>query len=202
MYSRMMFILVFSWVLVSLAACGDDHDHQHEHAEKQAENQETQAQHEHEAHHDHAEGDVRKEHAAHEHGAARLTVATTDVGFEVTLETPAANVFGFEHTAATDEEQQAISDAKEKLTGVFTANNEAACELATYVLDTGDEQGGHSDIDARWAFKCAQPDQLNRIDVRLFSAFPQGFRHVNAEWITATGAGTQELEDDTSLVLY
>ena len=39
----------------------------------------------------------RVQHGTHEHGKARLTMAKTETGVEVMLETPAANIFGFGH---------------------------------------------------------------------------------------------------------
>lgn len=243
-----------AFLVLSLAACGDDHDHdhhgeghdhKHEHAEKAAQSESTaqahahdehkhdekhmeekashsdsdgkHADHDHEKHehgdekgehdghehheHDHDHDGERKDHAAHEHGVARLTVATTDNGVEIMLETPAANLFGFEHTAKTDEEKQVVSTAKAKLEGVFAPNGDAACDLASHAVDMGHEHEGHSDVGASWNFTCKNPDKLNSVGVQLFSAFPNGFQHINAEWVTATGAGAQEIEQDTTLQL-
>ena len=49
-----------------------------------------------------------EQHGSHEHGAARLTVATTEDGLEISLESPAANVFGLEHKANTEKEHDII----------------------------------------------------------------------------------------------
>ena len=179
-------------------AAHEDHGHDdHKHAEEKTEH----GDHDHKEHHDHDHDGERKDHAAHEHGAARLTVAVNDSGLEVMLETPAANVFGFEHQAETDEDKQAVSTAKAKLEGVFAPNSDAACKLASHAVDASDEQEGHSDVGASWTFTCANPDKLSSLGVQLFSAFPQGFKHVNAEWVTAAGAGAKELEQDATLQL-
>ena len=73
-----------------------------------------------------------EQHSSHEHGVARLTVATTDDGLEIALESPAANVFGFEHAAKSEEEREAVHKALEKLKDgamLFAVNTAAACSL-------------------------------------------------------------------------
>lgn len=71
-----------------------------------------------------------EEHAAHEHGAASLTLAIGTEGLEIMLESPAANLVGFEHAANTDEDKKKLAEAKTKLaTGaeLFRINPEATC---------------------------------------------------------------------------
>lgn len=72
------------------------------------------------------------QHGSHEHGAARLTIATTDAGLEITLESPAANLFGFEHKASSDEEHHVVHEIVEKLkdgSTLFTVDKGASCSL-------------------------------------------------------------------------
>ncbi|HPQ96314.1 MAG: DUF2796 domain-containing protein [Thiothrix sp.] len=74
--------------------------------------------------------EVREQHDAHEHGAARLTIATTDSGLEITLESPAANLFGFEHAASTEEQHHTIHSAVEILedgSALFLTGEQAEC---------------------------------------------------------------------------
>ena len=52
-----------------------------------------------------------EEQAAHEHGAARLTIATNDVGIEISLQSPAANIFGFEYVASSDSDHHTLQKA-------------------------------------------------------------------------------------------
>lgn len=79
------------------------------------------------------------EHAAHEHGAARLTIATTDAGMEITLESPAANIFGFEHLASDDADHKTIHQAVNKLKAgetLLIADSSAACTLASVDIES------------------------------------------------------------------
>lgn len=80
-----------------------------------------------------------KEHGAHEHGAARLTIATTDDGIEVSLESPAANVFGFEHIASSDDDHHTIHSAVKTLENgneIFYATKAAGCELSSVEIES------------------------------------------------------------------
>ncbi|WP_022954238.1 ZrgA family zinc uptake protein [Leucothrix mucor] len=79
------------------------------------------------------------EHAAHEHGAARLTIATTDAGMEITLESPAANIFGFEHLASDEADHKTIHQAVNKLKAgdtLLIADSSAACTLASVDIES------------------------------------------------------------------
>ena len=85
-----------------------------------------------EAHEHEAEG--HEEHGAHEHGAATLSFAAGAEGLEIMLESPAANIVGFEHAASTDEDKKKLADAKAKLEAgadLFSINPEAECTLKT-----------------------------------------------------------------------
>jgi len=101
------------------------------------------------------------EQAAHEHGAANLTIATTEKGLEIALETPAANVFGFEYTPSSESDHHTIHEAVEVLEkgdALFLASAEAGCKLADVDIESAqvdahdkekhedhDEHKGHDD---------------------------------------------------------
>ncbi len=97
-----------------------------------------------------AEKQEMVQHGSHEHGVARLTVATTDDGLEIALESPAANLFGFEHTAKTDEEREVVHEAVEKLelgSSLFSINDVAGCAFDSAVVESGmdDDHDDHKD---------------------------------------------------------
>lgn len=103
------------------------------------------------------------EHGAHEHGAARLTIATTDDGMEISLESPAANIFGFEHLASSDEDHHTIHSAVETLKNgneIFYATKAAGCEQSSFEIESaqveahdhekhGDEGHDHDEHDEK-----------------------------------------------------
>ena len=51
-------------------------------------------------------------HRAHTHGLAELTLAKEGNELEIQLESPAVNLFGFEHRANTEDELRAVKSAK------------------------------------------------------------------------------------------
>jgi hypothetical protein len=166
-----------------------------------------------EAHEHEAEG--HEEHGAHEHGAATLSIAAGAEGLEIMLESPAANIVGFEHAASTDEDKQKLADAKARLEAgadLFSINPEAECtfksaevvsallgnaETAKEDADHDHKEGEtHSDMDVAWTFACTKPAELKEVTTKLFAAFPEGFQKVKAEWVTDKGASAQELDKD------
>lgn len=162
-----------------------------------------------------------EQHGAHEHGVASLSIAVGDKGLEIMLESPAANLFGFEHAASTAEENQKLSDIKAKLEAadeLFSINAETECalkdaEVVSALLGNADQEEGensaaeqkgedaHNDVDATWSYVCTKPAELKEIAVKLFTAFPNGFQKIKAEWVTDKGASAQELDKDDTLKL-
>ncbi|OQX03122.1 MAG: hypothetical protein BWK73_40550 [Thiothrix lacustris] len=152
-----------------------------------------------------------EEHGAHEHGAATLAIAVGEEGLEIMLESPAANIVGFEHAATTDADKQKLADAVKKLEAgaeLFSMNTEAGCTLKSAEVISGllgnatDAAGeAHNDMDVTWSFACTQPAELKEVAVKLFAAFPDGFQHIKAEWVTDKGASAVELDKDDTLKL-
>lgn len=201
------------------------------------------------------------QHDAHEHGVARLTIAPTDDGLEIGLESPAANLFGFEHLASTDEDHHTIHSAVETLkkgNEIFYATAAAACTQSSVEVESaqvkahdhekhGDEDhdhgkheehadhddhdekhekhddhddhdekheehadhdehdhesgSTHNDVDVTWNFKCENPSEIKRVDIRLFSTFPKGFETISVDWISADKAGNVDLSADGMVLL-
>ena len=164
---------------------------------------------EHEHEHEH------EQHGAHEHGVATLSLAIGKDGAEIQLESPAANLVGFEHTARTDEEKHKLLAATQTLQAgdkLFTLNSEAGCQLdnaeistnidgKTTKTDAHQSEESHSDMDVTWTYTCTNAAALKTVGVKLFSAFPQGFERIKAEWVTDKGASAAELTTDGDLNL-
>lgn len=150
------------------------------------------------------------QHRSHEHGDARLTLAKTDTGIEVVLETPAVNLFGFEHQAHDKQEQHAVQTVITKLKAgeaLLIANPDANCKLEKVDIESDliphdeekkedAEEETHSDVDVSWQFNCKNLQALESVKIKLFSQFPKGFEHLNVEWITHNNAGAVVLQAD------
>ena len=69
---------------------------------------------------------------AHQHGHGYLNIAIEGSTLYIELETPGADIVGFEHPARSDEDKAAIEDAKGRLSdpiGLFGVPAEASCTL-------------------------------------------------------------------------
>ena len=155
--------------------------------------------------------DEHEEHGAHEHGTATLSLAVGEAGVDIMLESPAANIVGFEHAATTDEDKQTLADAQKKLEAgadLFAFNAEAGCTLKSAEVVSallGNTKTGtpddHNDMDVRWAFTCTTLAELTDVTTQLFATFPEGFQHLKVEWVTDNSASALELEKDDTIKL-
>lgn len=122
---------------------------------------------------------------AHEHGAARLDVAVEAGRITLGLEAPLDTLLGFERAPRTDAERRQTDAALATLKAadtLFRIDPAAGCRLASVefvsaALKLGaagpEAHEGHADIDAGFAFDCANAAQASFVEVGLFKAFPR-----------------------------
>jgi hypothetical protein len=165
---RLLLALPFALLPLAVAQAADEHDHEH--------------------------GSL----GAHEHGVARLNVALSGQTLELELESPAMNLVGFEHAAASDDDKAKVASARarlEKPLALFSLPKAAGCVVQNQGLesplfgdkphadDDHDEDAkaevahehheGHSEIHALYQFTCAAPGELKTLDlVNVFNTFP------------------------------
>ena len=75
---------------------------------------------------------------AHQHGHGYLNIAIEGSTLWIELETPGADIVGFEHPARSDEDKAAIEDAKGRLSdpiGLFGIPAEASCTLVEVSIE-------------------------------------------------------------------
>ena len=80
---------------------------------------------------------AERELAAHQHGHGFLNIAIEGKTMWIGLETPGADIVGFEHPARSDEDKAAIADATARLgdpLGLFGIPAQASCELDTVTV--------------------------------------------------------------------
>lgn len=135
----------------------------------------------------------RRELKAHEHGRASLKIAIEGDRVLLDLESPGANIVGFEHAARTEEERAAVAAALARLEeplGLFVLPAEAGCRLADAAVEivSEDEEEEHADAhghdhghaeDARhneyralYELACADTGALRSIGFAFFDVFP------------------------------
>ena len=129
----------------------DDHD---EHGDEDDHGDEDHDEHGDEDGHDDEHGDEdhddeHREHGAHEHGTAELTVALVGSQAEISLETPAFNLVGFEYAPKSDEEKAAVDGATANLEkgDWFTLSEAAGCTLSSFEVESTMSEEGHEGED-------------------------------------------------------
>ncbi|MBO4122615.1 DUF2796 domain-containing protein [Cupriavidus gilardii] len=128
----------------------------------------------------------------HVHGQATLDVAVEGHVLSIALASPLDNVFGFERLPRTDAERQKVHQAIAGLrdgAALFLPSPEADCRFEAAqvhfgalhhgLTGEGDAPRGkpqaehqHADLDADYRFRCARPEALRAIEVRVFRLFP------------------------------
>ena len=185
---RIVSIGLLTLVFLSDVWAGSGHEHEHEH------------KHEH-RHHD-----------SHEHGVAELNLAVEGSTIVIELESPAANIVGFEHKprnqAQRDQVKHAIAhlEAAEEM---FLFSAAAQCKLDEAEVETelaekdhhhdhghhhreNIDEDSHSEFTVNYSFTCKSIDQLKRVDVTLFTHF-EGMEEIKAQVITSHRQGLSHL---------
>jgi hypothetical protein len=120
----------------------------------------------------------------HEHGVVKLDVAVEPGRVTLLMDSPLANLIGFERAPRTDAERKLVDAALTTLNAaatLFKIDPAAGCtpspvELHAAALeggkpDAGQAEASHADIDASFSFKCKKIVPAF-VDVGLFAAFP------------------------------
>ncbi|MEH6552455.1 MAG: DUF2796 domain-containing protein [Pseudomonadales bacterium] len=159
----------------------------------------------------HNHSDKHPEHSqkAHLHGTAKLTLALEDNTVEISLESPAANIVGFEHKATSEKHIKAVEEAKASLEAPslfsFSGSN---CSLKQAEVDMSSviEQGcqhsdyeGHSEISANYSYECSKGEKLETVSVNLMSRFP-AIETLEVIWLTSRQQGATKLKSQSNLI--
>ncbi len=79
------------------------------------------------------------EHGAHQHGVAQLNLAVSGTAVEIELETPAANIVGFEHQPTSEADHHAVEEAVavlKKGETLFRFSPAASCQLVSSNIES------------------------------------------------------------------
>lgn len=160
---------------------------------------------------------------AHTHGLAEITLAIEGDEVDVELQSPAANIVGFEHIASTPEQRGLVDKASlilkspNKLFSFFGTS----CELKASEIDISDllgdevhgsEENGHdhlahdklghethSEVSANYQFYCEQGPKLTAITLNFLEYF-SGIETLHIAWVTDNHQGSVELTDGSNTV--
>ena len=146
----------------------------------------------------------------HQHGVGQLNVAIQGDHVEIELETPGADIVGFEHPPRTVGQKKAVQDAARTLrngSAIFVFPAAARCKLEKTKVESGlledkHETHGekhhhekhkeeiHAEFHALYHFSCKNPASYT--DLQYFEAFPHA-KALLARTITAKGQRKQRL---------
>ncbi|UZE95486.1 DUF2796 domain-containing protein [Alkalimarinus alittae] len=157
----------------------------------------------HEDHHEH------REHGAHNHGHATLSIVQEDNNVQLMLESPAANLIGFEHTPNTLEEKKMADKALITLRQgpmLFSFPPNAQCaqtsvEIESALTEHTEDHDSHSDITVSYQFACNNPSALKSIDVQVFTLFPLT-EEIDAQIMTDKRQFAAELTAQQSIINF
>jgi hypothetical protein len=82
--------------------------------------------------HEHEHQQEHRQHAAHEHGVGKINIAQEGKEIHIELDSPAANIVGFEHIPKTELDRDSLTKALALLkngTRLFLFPNAAECNL-------------------------------------------------------------------------
>lgn len=131
-------------------------------------------------------------HGAHAHGKGELELLVDGQTVQGVFRTPMDSLLGFEHAPKTDAQRNAVDSLRKRLANpaaVLSPNLEAQCTAqhheATSTLFTGAVKGGHSDLEYRFTFVCAQPERLTALELVALKDFKR-LTEVRVQLVTAS----------------
>jgi hypothetical protein len=152
-----------------------------------------------------------RQHGAHVHGIAALNLALEGEEVHVELDSPAANIVGFEHAPSSEADHAALNKAVAALKNgdqLFRFNKEAGCRMEKAMITSAlleDEHDSHddkhSDIKTVYHFECDQPAKLTQLTVELFEAFP-ATEELNVQYVIESKQGARELTVKDQVVKF
>lgn len=107
--------------------------------------------------HEHDHDQEHRQHGAHVHGIAALNLALEGQEVEIELDSPAANIVGFEHAPSSESDHAALDKAAALLKAgdrLFRFNEDAGCQMENADVsselleedhDEHEEHEGHAD---------------------------------------------------------
>lgn len=143
-------------------------------------------------------------HAPHEHGVAELRVAIEGEMLEIEFASPLDNLVGFEHAPGTDRQRSALANAERTLNNferLFALPAAAGCTVSETALEppfggngaqAPADPAGHAELSVTYTVRCTAPAALDRLEVRIFDAFP-ATRRIRAERVSPRGQSAATL---------
>jgi hypothetical protein len=167
------------------------------------------------AHHNHSDKYPEPVQQAHLHGSAELTLALEGNALEISIQSPAASIVGFEHNATSKKHIKAVEQARVKLESsdlfLFFGSDcrlkQAKVDMSSvieqvsqYHHDHGDkDRDSHSEINASYSYECSTGENLEALSVDLISLFP-AIETLEVMWLTDSQQGAIKLTAKSNII--
>ena len=147
---------------------------------------------------------------AHTHGIATLSISIEGEEVWLNLQSPAANIVGFEYRAQTEDELHFIDDAKAtaaKPAELFKFKG-GNCSLDSSDLDFSavmpkahahnhshhdHDHENHAEISLTYNYRCKQSNRLSGMHIEVQNAFPS-IKYLEVQWINDNGSNAAMLD--------
>jgi hypothetical protein len=117
---------------------------------------------------------------AHAHGVGQLQIAIDGAVVRGELQIPMESLLGHEYLPRSQAQKNAMAQLRQSLANpayvvlpLAAAQCQVTDSLATSPMFEGRDGGGHSSLLYAFAFRCALPQLLRRIDFPLFAKHPR-----------------------------
>jgi hypothetical protein len=167
------------------------------------------------SHHNHSDKYPESAQQAHLHGSAELTLALEGNALEISFESPAANIVGFEHKATSEKHIKAVEQARVKLEssdlflffGSDCSLKQAKVDMSS-VIEQGSQyhhdhddkdRDSHSEINANYSYECSTGENLEALSVDLISLFP-AIETLEVMWLTDSQQGAVKLTAKSNII--
>lgn len=152
----------------------------------------------------------------HVHGVATLQITQDKDIVSIDLQSPLANLLGFEHAPHTAEQKQAVQMMIKQVShpeNLFVLTPAAQCMSAPVTikapalnLDTSlknepGEDYHHSEIEVSVTFHCQNPEALATMETKFFTVFPNTHR-LEAQMVGLHGQSAATLTAQRSTLFW
>ena len=122
-----------------------------------------------------ARAEERREHGAHVHGNAQLSIAFEGANGEIHFDGAGEGVIGFEHPAKSDKDKKTQADALHRMESqigkLLAFDASLKCEFTSAHAKVVPE-GNHSDVEADFKVKCTKSPVGSKLKVDFAKSFP------------------------------
>ncbi|MDX1303499.1 zinc uptake protein ZrgA [Photobacterium sp.] len=168
--------------------------------------------------------EYHRQHNAHQHGIVEFNIAQDGQDLLLEITAPGADVVGFEHSPASDEQRQAVEravDVLKQATDLFAFTASARCQQTEVLVietltahdshaghdheehnhDNHHEHATHGGFSAQYTFQCADIKQLENLQVSWFKYFPSTEK-IAIQAITETSQKAEQLTPTSTLFTF